>query len=50
MSYMPPLLGVSARSIKIRCFLDIFSFAESEEKFGVKTIEKNISRHENGNL
>jgi len=52
MSYTPPLLGVSASSIQVGPNLDTFpfSFAEKKEKLGVKIIEKNIGRHENGNL
>ena len=39
-------------SIQVGSFLDTFSssFAERKEKLGVKIIEKNIGRHENGNL
>jgi hypothetical protein len=52
MSYTPPLLGVAASSIQLRYYLDTFSssFAERKEKLGVKIIEKNIGRHQNGNL
>lgn len=52
MSYTPPLLGVATSSIQVGLILDTFSFsfAKRKEKLRVKIIEKNIGRHENGNL
>ncbi len=50
MSCTPPLLGVSARSIKSEKIFDTgpLIFRRIPEKIRVKSIEPNISKHENG--